>query len=101
MATTATINGAEYTFGSIKAGVGRKLKEKYPDTGDFNVALIAASLNAGGMPEATPAWVDENVDYFVDGAFNKFLTAAFEANGFKVEVPQSGEGQPSPVAAAE
>lgn len=97
---TATINGAEYTFGSIKAGVGRKLKEKYPDTGDFNVALIAASLNAGGMPEATPQWVDENVDYFLDGVFNQFLIAAFEANGFKVEKPKAGEEQP-PVAAAE
>lgn len=96
--TTTTIKGTEYNFGSIKAGIGRKLKEKYPDTGDFNVALIAESLKAGGMPEASPQWVDDNVDYFLDGVFNQFLIAAFEANGFKVEKP--GEAKP-PVEAAE
>jgi hypothetical protein len=93
------INGVSYPFGPIKAGVGRKLKEKYPDTGDFNVALIAESLKAGGAAYATPQWVDENVDYFLDGIFNQFLTAALEANGFKVEKPKVGEEQP-PVEAA-
>lgn len=96
---TVTINGTEYVFGPIKAGVGRKLKEKYPETGDFNVALIAASLKAGGMEEATPQWVDDNVDYFLEGTFNQFLIAAFEVNGFKVETTKVGEGQPPAEAA--
>jgi hypothetical protein len=95
---TVTISGADYTFGPVKTGVGRKLRKQYPDTGDFNVALIAESLKAGGMAEATPQWVDDNVDYF--HVFDQFLNATFEANGFKVETAKVGEEQP-PVVAAE
>lgn len=91
---TITINEVEYKFGAIKVGIGRKLKDQFPDPTDYNVAFVAESLKQGGMAEATPQWVDENVDYFT-GGFNKFLAAAFEANGFKVETPKMGEGQPS------
>lgn len=87
---TVSINGAEYTLASIKTGVGRKLKEKFPDNVDFNVALIAASFNAGGHPEITAEWIDENVDYF--GAFSQLLTDALEVNGLKVK---TGEAQPA------
>lgn len=101
---TVTINGTEYFLGSIKTGIGRRMKDKYTDTTDYNVAFVAESLKSGGFADATPDWVDENVDYF-NGGFNEVLMKAFEANGFKVEQPkleqvQSGEGQP-PVEAAE
>lgn len=96
---TETIDGTEYKFGPIKTGVGRKMKDQCPDTTEYNIAFVAESLKAGGMTDMSPEWVDANINYFT-GDFNKFLAAAFEANGFKVEVPKVGEGQP-PVEAAE
>lgn len=88
---TVTINGAEYTLGSIKSGVGRKMQDKYPDASERNVAWIAESLKSGGFAESTPQWVDENVDWFM---FNDLLIAAFEASGFKTETPKVGEEVP-------
>jgi hypothetical protein len=90
---TVTINGTEYTFGPIMTGVGRKLKEQYPDRVEHNIAFIAASLKAGGNAESTPEWVDENVPYY--NIFSEFLQAAFEANGFKAEIPKAGGAEPS------
>lgn len=99
MRKTETIGGKEYVFDSIKTGVGRKMKEKYPESSDYNVAFIAESLKAGGNEEATPELVDSEFAYFT-GDFNLALAAAFEANGFKVEIPKSGEEKP-PVEAAQ
>lgn len=94
---TIQINDADITFGTIKVGIGRRMKTQYPDTEDYNVAFVAESLKAGGNTEATPEWVDANVNYF---DFNKYLAASFEANGFKVETPKVGEAKP-PVEAVE
>jgi hypothetical protein len=98
--TTVTINGKDYELGSIKAGVGRKLKAKYPDESDFGVAFLAESLKAGGFSEATPEWVDENLNYF-DGQLNEAQIKAYQANGIKTEVkPKMGEARPPVEAAA-
>lgn len=96
---TVTISGTEYTFGPIKLGVGRKLRAKYPDAEDFSVAFVAASLAAGGLTEATPEWVDENVDCFGNGGLTPYLTAAYEANGLSFSVPKPGEALPPSEAA--
>jgi hypothetical protein len=98
MQKTIAVNGAEYTLGTIKMGVGRRLKAKYPDPEDYNVAFVGESLKAGGNPDASYEWVDENLDY--GNSFIEFVSAAFEVNGFKLEKPKTGEDQP-PVAAAE
>jgi hypothetical protein len=99
MEITRIINGKEYKFGSIKLGVGRHMKVKYPDAFDHNVAFVAESLKQGGMAEATPEWVDENVNFYT-GEFSEFVSAAFAANGIKVEIPKPG-GEAPPVEAAE
>lgn len=93
MQKIVTISDKSYTFASIKTGTGRKMKDLFPDPNEYNVAFVAESLKAGGNADATPDFVDGEFDYFT-GDFNKALAAAFEANGFKVEVPKSGEDKP-------
>lgn len=94
---TVTIEGREYTLGRIKTGLGRKIKASKTDPSDFSVAFLAASLQSGGMTEATPEWVDDNIPFF-NGAgqspFSELLTAAYAINGYKVAAP--GESQPEP-----
>jgi hypothetical protein len=97
---TVTINGVERTFGPIKIGIGRKLRAKYPDNEDYNVAFIAASLRAGGNEDATYEWVDENINFAESLDYTR---AAMEANGLEfkvVEMPKAGETQPAGPAAA-
>jgi len=90
---TVTIDGQDYTLGVIKTGLGRKLRSRAgAEPSDFNVAFLAASLNAGGNPEATPEWVDENLPFF--GTFNVLWAAAIELNGLKA--PSTGDAQPEP-----
>jgi hypothetical protein len=97
MTKTVTIEGdsplssMNYVLASIKTGVGRKLRETAAQ--DFNVAFLAASLQAGGHADATIEWVDANIDFFgTPSPFNTLLTAAYEVNGFKVQ--KVGEKQP-------
>lgn len=82
-----TIEGREYTLGRIKTGIGRKIKASKTDPSDFSVAFLSASLQSGGMTEATPEWVDDNIAFF-DGAgqspFQQLLTEAYAVNGYKV-----------------
>ena len=92
-----TIEGREYILGRIKTGAGRKIKSSKTDPSDFSVAFLAASLKAGGMTEASPEWVDDNIPFF-NGAgtspFSELVAAAYEVNGYKVAVPAKGEPLP-------
>lgn len=89
----ATIDGQAFTLGTIKLGVGRKLRKQYPDTEDFNIAFIVESLKAGGNADASTEWLEENVNYF-NGDFNELLLEAFQVNGLNVEKPKPGEEMP-------
>lgn len=100
------INGKTYTLGVIKTGPGRKMQKQYPDPSDYNVAFLAASLKSGGLEEATPEWVDENIDFYpvVVGGQSEFLqllNKALEANGVKIEAPKPGGEVPAEAAATE
>ena len=90
---TVTINGTAYTLGIIKTGVARKLQDAIKNSSDFNVAFLSASLIAGGMPEATPEWIDDNLDYFA--VFNPLVVEALEVNGLR-----SPKGEDKPAEAA-
>lgn len=91
---TVTINGTDYVLGVIKTGAARKLQDTTKNPSDFNVAFLSASLIAGGNAEATPQWIDDNLDYFA--VFNPLVAEALEVNGLKTP---KGEGQPAPAAA--
>lgn len=95
-----TIEGREYTLGRIKTGVGRRLRASIADSSDYSVAMVSASLRAGGMPEATPEWVDENIPWFglekgiEDSPFQQLLVETYAMHGYKMEFPRKGESQP-------
>lgn len=94
---TVTIEGRDYILGRIKTGAGRKIKSSKTDPSDFSVAFLAASLQSGGMTEATAEWVDDNIPFFNGegkSPFSELVTAAYEVNGYKVAAP--GEKLPEP-----
>lgn len=94
---SVTINGQSYALSVIKLGVGRRIKDQYPDPIQYNTAFVAESLKAGGFAEASAEWLEENCGYF---EFNQLVIAAYEANNVVLEKPKPGEGQPPVEAAA-
>lgn len=100
MTKTVTINGEVYTLGTIKTGVGRKIHADNKSPDDINLALIVASLNAGGHPEVTPQWVDETVDYYGAGGYGDLLDKMLTVNGLKVEASKAPGGEAPAEAAA-
>lgn len=81
---TITVDAVDYTVSTIKTGKAKTLRGS-GDSYDFNVALVAASLNAGGDDSATADTVND-LDYFP--VFVPLSKAAQEVNGL---VPATGE----------
>jgi hypothetical protein len=89
---TVTIEGQEYVLGPISVGVARSAQLRAKTGLDFNIALVSASLQAGGDPNATEAFV-EDIPFF--NVFGQLLIAACDINGIKsVAAKPAGESQP-------
>lgn len=94
MQKTVPFSDAEYTLATITAGTTKGISFSQENgeplaSRDFNIALIAASLSAGGQTDTMT--FTQNLPIFVDGAFGKFLDAAMEVNGLK-KAGEAGAG---------
>jgi hypothetical protein len=88
MTRQVTINGQEYTVATITAGVAKGFKFQNEDAYVSNTSLIAASLKAGGCPNAVE--LADSIPIFDDGnKFSEVLGITMEVNGLKPE----GEAQ--------
>lgn len=88
----------DYTLATITAGTTKGISfsqesgEPLPPR-EFNIALIAASLSAGGH-EDTLAFA-QDLPIFVESAFGKFLNAAMEVNGLNKTGEAKAEASPA------
>lgn len=89
---TVTIAGQDYTLAPITAGDAKVLKGKFGDPLDFNIALTAASLRAGGAQTSE----DDVRQFPYFAVFLPLQGAAMEVNGLAAE----GEAQAAPTAVA-
>lgn len=80
------LDGTDYTLATVTTVVAKSFSFSKEDGSalsgrDFNTAVIAASLTAGGHSDA--AQLLDSLPYFVSDTFVKLRDAAYEVNGFK------------------
>jgi len=103
---TESFDGQDYTLATITAGTAKKISlssnNGVPlENHEFNTRLVAASLIAGGHDDGVA--ITDSLPIFDGSTFGRFLNAALEVNGLKVEAkePSKGEGQAEASPAAE
>lgn len=88
-------DGLDYTLATITAGTsknGVSLSDdgKPLENREFNIRLVAASLEAGGHTDTIAT--AESLPVFMNGVFGRFLASSMEVNGLKSQAGEAGAG---------
>lgn len=89
-------DGVEYTLATITGGSAKSISFTEDDgtplpNKEFNLRLVASSLEAGGHSDAMK--VAESLPVFMGGVYGRFLQSAMKVNGLKSDKEEAKVGE--------